>query len=113
MGTTTFSIIHFMMKTHSICVYGQDLSPHLPDYKADKLLGNVHLSKLKKQIELAREDLVDNDDLDDIKDCCGWIKKTLFEQELLLLSWKKIFTREICSLLIRYLQSIILKKNKR
>jgi uncharacterized protein len=38
--TTHFSIIPFMIKTHSVCVYGEDISGHLPNYKPDKTLAN-------------------------------------------------------------------------
>lgn len=41
--TTTFSIIPFMIKTHSVCVYGGDLNVHLPIYKADKTLSTRDL----------------------------------------------------------------------
>ncbi|WP_045516654.1 hypothetical protein [Neobacillus niacini] len=94
--TTIFSIIPFMLKTHSICVYGEDLSPHLPDYKANKTLGNDHLIKLKEQIELAREDLVDNDDLSDILDCCGWIMKIIVRAGLaLVIVEENLYTRDL------------------
>ncbi|MFP7300230.1 nucleotidyltransferase [Neobacillus niacini] len=96
METTSFSIIPFMIKTISICVYGEDLSPQLPEYKADTFLGNVHLSKLKEQIELAREDLVDNDDLDDIKDCCVWIMKIIVRAGLaLVIEEENLYTRDL------------------
>ncbi|MEH7014709.1 nucleotidyltransferase [Neobacillus niacini] len=94
--TTTFSIIPFMIKTHSICVYGEDVSPHLPDYKADKTLGNDHLIILKEQIELAREELVDNDDLADILDCCAWIMKIIVRAGLaLVIVEENLYTRDL------------------
>jgi hypothetical protein len=93
---TTFSIIPFMIKTHSICVYGEDLSQSLPAYKADKTLGNDHLIKVKRQIEQAREDLLDNDDPEDIVDCCGWIMKIIVRSGLaLVIEEEHLYTRDL------------------
>lgn len=94
--TTTFSIIPFMIKTHSVCVYGEDLNLHLPNYKADKTLGNEHLVNLKNQIEQAKEDLGGNDDLEDILDCCGWIMKIIVRAGLALVIEKENqYTRDL------------------
>ncbi len=59
-NTTRFSIIPFMIKTHSICVYGEDLRDQLPSFKADKSLANEHIINLKNNIEQAKEDLRGN-----------------------------------------------------
>lgn len=94
--TTTFSIIPFMIKTHSICVFGEDLSRHLLDYKANKTLGNDHLIKLKEQIELAKEDLDNNEDIEDIIDCCGWIMKIIVRAGLaLVIEEENLYTRDL------------------
>ncbi|MGP4108929.1 nucleotidyltransferase [Virgibacillus sp. L01] len=96
--TTTFAIIPFMIKTHSVCVYGEDLSAHLPNYKADKTLGNEHLVNLKNQIEQAKEDLDGNDDLEDILDCCVWIMKIIVRAGLALVIVKENqYTRDLFS----------------
>lgn len=75
--TNKFSIIPFMIKTHSICVFGEDLSGHLPNYKADTTLGNEHLMNLKNQVHQAKEDLDGNENIEDILDCCGWVMKII------------------------------------
>ncbi|MBP1947496.1 nucleotidyltransferase [Virgibacillus litoralis] len=94
--TTTFSIIPFMVKTHSVCVFGEDLSAQLPNYKADKTLGNEHLVNLKNQIEQAKEDLDGNDDLEDILDCCSWIMKIIVRAGLALVIEKENqYTRDL------------------
>ncbi|MFD2043048.1 nucleotidyltransferase [Ornithinibacillus salinisoli] len=94
--TNIFSIIPFMIKTHSVCVYGEDLSVHLPNYKADKTLGNEHLVNLKKQIQQAKDDLVGNDDLEDILDCCGWIMKIIVRAGLaLVIEEENKYTRDL------------------
>jgi hypothetical protein len=94
--TTNFSIIPFMIKTHSICVYGEDLYVQLPNYKADKTLGNEHLVNLKNQIEQAKEDLDGNDDIEDILDCCEWIMKIIVRAGLaLVIEEENKYTRDL------------------
>lgn len=94
--TTTFSMIPFMIKTHSVCVYGEDLSPQLPKYQADKTVGNEHLINLRNQIEQAKSDLLDNNDQEDIKDCCVWIMKILVRAGLaLVILEEKLYTRDL------------------
>ncbi|UOQ84387.1 nucleotidyltransferase [Gracilibacillus salinarum] len=94
--TNHFSIIPFMIKTHSVCVLGDDVSELLPDYKADKTLGNEHLVNLWEQIELAKEDLIGNEDKEDILDCCRWIMKIIVRSGLALVIEKEHkYTRDL------------------
>jgi uncharacterized protein len=94
--TDHFSIISFMIKTHSVCVYGKDVSDRLPDYKADITLGNEHLVNLKRQIDQAKEDLVGNEDKEDIVDCCRWIMKIIVRAGLALVIDKESnYTRDL------------------
>lgn len=94
--TSTFSIIPFMMKTHSVCLFGKDLKVNLPDYKADKTLGNEHLIKLKNQIEQAKEELADNEDTEDILDCCSWVMKLMVRAGIaLVIVEEHLYTRDL------------------
>ncbi|MDC3413118.1 nucleotidyltransferase [Aquibacillus sp. 3ASR75-11] len=94
--TTTFSIIPFMIKTHSVCVFGEDLTVHLPNYKADQTLGNEHLVNLKNQIEQAKKDLDGNHDSEDILDCCSWIMKIIVRAGLaLVIVEENQYTRDL------------------
>ncbi|MDM5340602.1 nucleotidyltransferase [Fictibacillus enclensis] len=94
--TINFSIIPFMIKTHSVCVYGEDIRGQLPNYKADKTLGNQHLVNLKNQIKQAKEDVVGNDDKEDILDCCAWIMKIIVRAGLaLVIEKEKKYTRDL------------------
>lgn len=93
---TSFSIIPFMLKTHSICVLGEDLTPSLPNFKANEFLGNEHLINLKKQIKQAKEDLTDNKDLEDVLDCCVWIMKIMIRSGLALtIVEEQVYTRDL------------------
>ncbi|WHY72040.1 nucleotidyltransferase [Fictibacillus enclensis] len=94
--TNNFSIIPFMIKTHSVCVYGEDIRGKLPNYKADKTLGNQHLVNLKNQIKQAKEDVAGNDDKEDILDCCAWIMKIIVRAGLaLVIEKEKKYTRDL------------------
>lgn len=95
-NTTRFSIIPFMIKTHSICVYGEDLRDQLPSFKADKSLANEHIINLKNNIEQAKEDLRGNEDKEDILDCCVWIMKIIIRAGLaLVMEEEKQYTRDL------------------
>jgi uncharacterized protein len=94
--TPIFSIIPFMVKTHSICIYGEDVRSLLPRYKPDEKLANEHLIHLKSQIEIAKSDLMDNDDNEDIIDCCSWIMKMIVRAGLaLVIVDEKLYTRDL------------------
>ncbi|ULT59820.1 nucleotidyltransferase [Neobacillus drentensis] len=94
--TTTFSIIPFMIKTHSVCVLGEDLKVYLPNYRADRALGNHHLVNLKNQVEQAKKDLDGNMDMEDILDCCSWIMKIIVRAGLaLVIEEENRYTRDL------------------
>lgn len=90
------SMIPFMLKTHSICVYGEDLRPALPNYHAGIALGNEHLVHLRTQIEQAKAELIDNEDPEDINDCCSWIMKIIVRAGLaLVIDQENQYTRDL------------------
>ncbi|PAD66023.1 nucleotidyltransferase [Bacillus sp. 7586-K] len=94
--TTNFSIIPFMIKTHSVCVYGEDVKGSLPHYKADKTVGNEHLVNLKNQVRQAKEELDGNEDIEDILDCCSWIMKVIIRAGLaLVIEEENLYTRDL------------------
>jgi len=94
--TRIFSIIPFMIKTHSICVYGNDAGRHLPSYKADRTLANDHIFHLQHCMETAKKDLQGNEDEEDILDCCVWIMKIIIRAGLaLILEKERRYTRDL------------------
>lgn len=96
LNSSSFSIISFILQTHSICVFGEDLIPQLPRYKANEALANDHLIHLHGQIKNACDDLQDNSDIEDIKDCCKWIMKIIVRAGLALVITKEnTYTRDL------------------
>ncbi|PEZ59776.1 nucleotidyltransferase [Bacillus anthracis] len=96
LNTSFFSIISFILQTHGMCVFGEDLIPQLPRYKANEALANDHLIHLQAQIENACDDLQDNSDIEDIKDCCKWIMKIIVRAGLALVITKaNTYTRDL------------------
>lgn len=70
--------------------------PQLPRYRADEALANDHLIHLQGQIKNACNDLQDNSDTDDMKDCCKWIMKILVRAGLALVITKaNTYTRDL------------------
>ncbi|UFT99245.1 nucleotidyltransferase [Radiobacillus kanasensis] len=91
-----FSMIPFILKTHSVCIHGEDITKGLPSYRADKSLGNEHLFHLKTEIGTAKEDLVNNEGPEDILDCCSWIMKKIVRAGLaLVIEEEHLYTRDL------------------
>lgn len=96
LNTSSFSIISFILQTHGLCVFGEDFIPQLPKYKANEALANDHLIHLQSQIKNACDDLQDNSDIEDIKDCCKWIMKIIVRAGLALVITKEnTYTRDL------------------
>lgn len=94
--TSRFAMIPFMIKTHSICVYGENLQNKLPSYKADKALANEHIYHLEDLIHQAKRELEGNDDREDVKDCCVWIMKIIVRCGLAFVIQKEeTYTRDL------------------
>ncbi|MGG5735671.1 MULTISPECIES: nucleotidyltransferase [Bacillus cereus group] len=79
-----FSFIGFMIQTHSVCILGEDVKLFLPKYKVSQEIAYEHLIHLRKQIEQAHKELIHNQDVDDIEDCCRWIMKIIIRAGLAL-----------------------------
>ncbi|MEY9978970.1 nucleotidyltransferase [Lysinibacillus sp. RC79] len=96
LNASSFSIISFILQTHGLCVFGEDLIPQLPRYKANEALANDHLIHLQGQIKNACDDLQDNSDIEDIKDCCKWIMKIIVRAGLALaITIENTYTRDL------------------
>ncbi|MCF6137725.1 nucleotidyltransferase domain-containing protein [Pseudalkalibacillus berkeleyi] len=94
--TNSFSIVSFMIKTYSVCLYGENLGLVLPNYKPDDKLANEHIVNLRSQILQAKDDLIGNDDQEDIQDCCTWIMKIIVRCGLAFVIMKEnTYTRDL------------------
>ncbi|MFC0524935.1 nucleotidyltransferase domain-containing protein [Pontibacillus salicampi] len=96
MESTYCSMIPFILKTYSICVYGDNLINRLPDYKPDSSLANEHLIHLTSLLDKAKADLRGNNDLEDIKDCCTWIMRIIVRAGgALVIVQEQAYTRDL------------------
>ena len=94
--TSHFNIIPFMIKTFSVCLYGDNLLTLLPEFKADEKLANEHIVNVASQLQQAKHDLIGNDDEEDIQDCCTWIMKIIIRCGLALVLMKEnTYTRDL------------------
>ncbi|WP_153462128.1 nucleotidyltransferase domain-containing protein [Sediminibacillus terrae] len=94
--STYCSMIPFILKTYSICVYGENLISKLPDYKPDSSLANEHLIHLTTLIDRAKDDLMGNEDIEDIKDCCSWIMRIIVRAgAALVIVQEQSYTRDL------------------
>ncbi|MFS0780697.1 nucleotidyltransferase [Bacillus sp. 1P06AnD] len=91
-----FHILPFMIKTHSICVYGDNLIPELPQYECDSPVANFHLMSIGTNIQQAKDDVQGNNDDDDKKECCQWIAKQLVRAGMALtIPIEHAYTRDL------------------
>ncbi|MCA0983149.1 hypothetical protein LCL89_03695 [Halobacillus yeomjeoni] len=51
LNTDRFSIIPFMIKTHSLCVYGENIQSKLPSYPINEALANDHIIQALRLIK--------------------------------------------------------------
>lgn len=90
------SMIPFILKTYGICVYGENLISKLPNYKPNSSLANEHLIHLTSLIDKAKHDLIGNDDIEDIKDCCSWIMRIIVRAGgALVIVQEQSYTRDL------------------
>ncbi len=69
------SMFHELIKTQSVCVFGQDHSDQLAPLKLIEMSGP--LKSLHKTIKVAKEELNGNNNKEDIKELCTWIMKKI------------------------------------
>ncbi|SDL92721.1 nucleotidyltransferase domain-containing protein [Sediminibacillus halophilus] len=90
------SMIPFILKAYGICVYGKNLISKLPDYKPDSSLANEHLIHLSALIDKAKHELMGNNDMEDIKDCCSWIMRIMVRAGFaLVIVQERSYTRDL------------------
>jgi uncharacterized protein len=97
LDTTTFSMPVFLLKTHSACLLGEDLIPHLPNYRCDSTVARDHLERYSSYLQSAREDLLQSpDDEAEVRDICRWIMKIIVRTGLaLVMDREHAYTRDL------------------
>lgn len=87
----------FLIKTQSFCIYGEDLSDEIKNFKADKETANILIPKnLKIVFENTIKGIVDNPDREDILEWCRWVMKRILRAGfVLVMDQEKVFTRDL------------------
>ncbi len=66
-----FSIGGFIIKTHSVCLWGSDLAPELPEYKVSPAIANDDLVQLAADLDEAQAEIEANPHPDLVRYWCG------------------------------------------
>jgi hypothetical protein len=86
----------FTLQTQGICLYGEDISPHLPPIKCDKVTALLLLQDLDVLFERVKNDFSQKQRDKYIKELCQWIMKAMIRNSFLLfMEREKAFTRDL------------------
>lgn len=87
----------FLIKTQSLCVYGNNLQSKLSMYKPDKELAlNLHGRWIEKNIEWAKERIKGSQSESETKKWCAWVAKRIVRAGFALtIDKEKKYTRDI------------------
>lgn len=101
----------FQMKVLSVWVYGKNYSNELPEYKLDKeTLKHIRVN-MEKDIQIARKELQETEDVKEIRRIGPWIAKRLIRSAGMMWMWKgDFFTMDINVLADNFVSSYPDKK---
>lgn len=87
--------IQILIKTQSVCIWGEDLAPQFPKVKPGKdMVG--HLPTLHKDIQEVLAELPTAQEPEEVKEICQWIMKRLVRSGFeLVMEKEKTFTRDL------------------
>jgi hypothetical protein len=87
----------FLIKTQSVCIYGDDISDEIENFKADIKTANILIPKnLKIVFENTIKGIVNNQDKEDIQEWCRWVMKRILRAGfVLVIDQEKVFTRDL------------------
>lgn len=68
--------VQFLLKTQCGCIYGNDISNQLPEFKLDKV-AYAHSDSFYDSMLRIRKKMVEKSDPDEIKKSCRWIMKRI------------------------------------
>ncbi len=72
-----FAVGAFIIKTHSVCVWGNDLSSQLPDYKVSAAIANDDIVQIKPDIEDTIEAIKADNSAENVRYLCRYICKNI------------------------------------
>lgn len=85
----------FVIKTQSVCIWGEDLIPLLPRYKLERYI-LCHSLYIKKDIQDLMEELTNLEDEETIKEKCQWLMKRLIRTGFeLVMEKEQTYTRDL------------------
>jgi|694.fasta_scaffold01223_24 hypothetical protein len=86
----------FLIKTQSVCIYGDDISDEIENFKVDIKTANILVKNLKIVFENTIKGIVDNPDKEDIREWCSWVMKRILRAGfVLVMDQEKVFTRDL------------------
>lgn len=88
--------MRFLLKTQCLCIWGEDYTGLLPDYRPGRDAFS-HLPILHKDINLAKQEIPDfMHDSAGMKELCGWIMRRIVRSGLELIGEEaRVFTRDL------------------
>jgi predicted nucleotidyltransferase len=89
------SVISELIKTQSLCVYGEDLAKDITPFKISDMIG--HSLYIEEEIKKLPEYFLDNKEKpDDLKGFCGWIARRVVRSGFdLVMEREQLFTRDL------------------
>ncbi len=86
----------FTAKLLSACVYGQDLSPQLPNFKADVETAKRLAVNIQKIVDKAKQMLSEKETSTDVKLTCRWVMKMILRNSFfVVMGREKKFTNSL------------------
>ena len=101
-----FSIGSFIIKTHSICIYGDDLAPRIPRFKPSAHVAADDIAQIKPDIEEAISEINKDPGAENVSYCCKRIMKNIVRTGFaLVMLEEKSHTRDLdlcCEIFSKY-----------
>lgn len=86
----------FLIKTQSVCIFGEDVSTKIEKFKADLNTSSQFNRKLKEVLNNAKNGISNNPDKEDIREWCRWVAKRILRAGFVLVMDKEqVFTRDL------------------
>lgn len=91
-----FSIGAFIIKTHSVCVWGSDVTPELPDYRVDAAIANDDLVQIKLDVDEAVMKIKRNSKPENVAYWCREVMKHILHAGFALVMVDEgVYTRDL------------------